>query len=686
MKNTFLSLAITSAIASHALVLATEDNLVERIETITVNGDFSALALSELSQSASVIDASTLQTRQAFHSEDILSGIANVNLSSGASRARFIQIRGIGERSQFAEPINPSVGMMLDGLDISGLGALATIFDVAQVEVLRGPQATAHGANGLAGVVNFVSIAPSAEPQGYVRLGLAQDDTLLVAAAYSQGLSESLNARVAFQQYQSNGFVKNAYLQRDDTDDIKETNARLAFHYQSSTQQAFTLNLFHGYVNNGYDAFSLDNDNVSRADEPGHDRLKGEGITLSSMTDFDWGTLTLSGAALSSNSLYSYDEDWTYVGFHPWEYSSVDAYYRDRDNRSLAVIARSEQDLEQAHWTLGVQYKASDENLLREYTYADNDFTSRYDPETTALFGQYNYPLANNLLAEAGVRLERFTAEYHDNSGFSEQQSETLLGGKIGLSYRQPSLTYYGSISRGYKAGGFNPSEAVSNAQRTYDAEYNWNYELGVKYQTKQLSSRLAIFQMVRKNTQISDFAVVQGPDNSVQFIDIIDNADNGTNRGVELEVRWQPDSQIEFGADVGYLDAYFNGFTRADGTQVTKQQQAQSPRGSFHFFANLGLSETWQGYLVVEGKSSHRFSDGHDEINPAYVLTHLTLTKDVGPYTISFWGKNLFDTQYYTRGFGGFSNDPRDYYAQPEPYYQFGNGRRFGVNFNLEF
>lgn len=686
MKHTLLFLALTSAIPGIAYASDAPVNQESTIETITVNGDFSALALSEVSQSASVIDASTLTTRQAFHSEDILSGIANVNLSSGASRARFIQIRGIGERSQFAEPINPSVGIMLDGLDISGLGALATVFDVAQVEVLRGPQATAHGANGLAGVVNFVSVAPSAEPEGYLRFGLAQHDTLFVSAAYSQALSESLNGRVALQQYQSNGFVNNTYLQRDDTNGIQETNARVALSYQSSAQQTFNLNLFHGYIDNGYDAFSLDNDNVSRADEPGTDRLKGEGVTLASVTDFDWGTLTVSGAALTSESLYSYDEDWTFVGFHPWEYSSVDAYYRDRNNHSFALIARSEQALDHPHWTLGAQYKASDEDLLRQYTYAENDFTSQYEPETTAFFAQYNYPLASDWLAEAGVRLERFSADYRDNSGFSEQQSETLVGGKVGLSYRQPGLTYYGSVSRGYKAGGFNPSQAVSNAQRTFDAEYNWNYEIGAKYQVKQLSARLAIFQMTRKNTQISDFAVIQGPDNSVQFIDIIDNADNGTNRGAEIEVRWQPAAQVELGADMGYLDAYFNGFSRADGTEVVKQQQAQSPRGSFHFFANIALSETWQGYFAIEGKSSHRFSDGHDEINPSYVLTHVTFTKDVGPYSVSLWTKNLFDTEYYTRGFGGFSNDPRDYYEQPEPYYQFGNGRRLGVSFNLEF
>ena len=71
MKHTLLFLALTSAISGIAYASDAKVNQESTIETITVNGDFSALALSEVSQSASVIDASTLTTRQAFHSEDI---------------------------------------------------------------------------------------------------------------------------------------------------------------------------------------------------------------------------------------------------------------------------------------------------------------------------------------------------------------------------------------------------------------------------------------------------------------------------------------------------------------------------------------------------------------------------------------------------------------------------------------
>ena len=99
------------------------------IEKVTVYGDFHQRALAQLSASASIIDNARIQSRQAEHIEDLLRIAPNVNFATGASRGRFVQIRGIGERSQYAEPINPSVSIMVDDFDFTGLGAAALLFD-----------------------------------------------------------------------------------------------------------------------------------------------------------------------------------------------------------------------------------------------------------------------------------------------------------------------------------------------------------------------------------------------------------------------------------------------------------------------------------------------------------------------------------------------------------------------------
>ena len=124
------------------------------IEEIVVTADFRARSELELATSVTVMTEAAIKSRSAQHFEELVNVIPNVNYASGSNRARFFQIRGIGERSQFVAPINPSVGFLVDNVDFSGAATIATMMDVEQVEVLRGPQGTRYGANALAGLIN----------------------------------------------------------------------------------------------------------------------------------------------------------------------------------------------------------------------------------------------------------------------------------------------------------------------------------------------------------------------------------------------------------------------------------------------------------------------------------------------------------------------------------------------------
>ena len=127
------------------------------LEEIVVTAEFRDTPLMQQAASTSIVSSDDIYDRAAQHLEEVLNLAPNVNYASGASRARFYQVRGIGERSQFVEPLNPSVGVLVDGIDFSGLGTAGTLFDVSQVEVLCGPQGTLHGANALAGLINITT-------------------------------------------------------------------------------------------------------------------------------------------------------------------------------------------------------------------------------------------------------------------------------------------------------------------------------------------------------------------------------------------------------------------------------------------------------------------------------------------------------------------------------------------------
>ncbi|MDG1816876.1 MAG: TonB-dependent receptor plug domain-containing protein [Glaciecola sp.] len=702
-----LSAVAIAVIASFSAPVFADDSNVtasnlkaSNVELINVFGDYSQLSLDQIAQSATIITSKQLNQRGASHLDGVVSLAPNVNFTSGASRGKYIQIRGIGERSQFSEPLNSSVGLVIDGMDVSGLGGMATLLDTQQVEVLRGPQATVFGTSGLAGVVNIVSNGPTDEPSGSFSISSATQDTLDVQAAYGFTMDNGLGLRGAIKQTTSDGFVKNTYLERDDTNNIDELSARLAASYNITESMSVNAQIFHVDTDNGYDAFSLDNDNVARSDEPGKDTLDATAMSLNLISQTQWGQWRLQSSHTQSDTVYGYDEDWTYVGFHPWEYSSTDYYFRNRDSQTVELQASSNSSSsaqQSMQWVAGVLYKQAEDDLLREYTYADSDFTSLYTPSSTALYGQITLPVKAVSL-EAGLRVEQQQIDYQDSNGFVENNDETLVGGKVALSYVRDMSTLYGFVARGFKAGGFNPDERVSDAQRIYEAEYNWHYELGVKSRLADgdASVRVALFYMTRENTQISDYDVlVQDNDEAgnaqpVEFIDIIDNADTGINQGVEAELSWQLNPNVDVGFNVGYLDATFSGFTRNDGSVIDKQRQAQAPKYTAHAFINMNLNDDLLWHVSVDAKSSHRFSDGHDEINPGYGIVNTRVTMPLSGalsgWELSAFVHNVTDKTYYVRGFGGFSNDPREYYEIPKGYVQFGGQRQTGVQVSYAF
>lgn len=694
-KTLFTLSLLANSVAAYAQqtnVSNTLDSTPSDIERVVVSGDFRQTTLDQLSSSATILDQERLRSRQPSHIDSVLNSIPNVNFAAGASRGRFVQIRGIGERSQFAEPINPSVSFIVDEFDFSGLAAAGLIFDTKQLEVYRGPQATLYGTGALAGAVKLSSNDVGSDVPDYVEARIGNKESYRIEGATGDDINTDWGYRVALVHNRSDGFVENTFLNRSDTANIDETALRFAV--EGSVDERTTLALTYRWydIDNGYDAFSLDNDNKTLSDEPGFDEHQTHAVSARSTTNTAAGDFILIATHASHNIAYGYDEDWTFTGFHPWGYTSFDAYYRDVETQTgeMRFVSSDSAALfdGMTDWTIGVFYKSTEEKLLRQYTYLDSDFASEYTPTTTAIYAQTESRLNENLVLVAGLRVENYDFDYADNNQLTRAFDTTMVGGKVALQYTQGNHFYYGSISRGYKGAGFNPDSRVNDNQRFFDEEYNWNYEVGVKGPlfTPDLIARAAIFYMDRKDTQVSDFDVITRDDGTAGFVDIIDNADLGTNKGAELELSWIASDAWQLDASVGYLSATFEGYTLADGTEVSEQRQAQSPKWTANLYSEYALTDNMLWRVDVDYKSEYRFSDGHDVTSPSTTLVNSEIMVLHGDWQTSLWVQNAFDREYYTRGFGGFSNDPRDEYAFDEPYYQIGNGRQFGVTVKYAF
>ncbi|MEM0910653.1 MAG: TonB-dependent receptor, partial [Pseudomonadota bacterium] len=534
-------------------------------------------------------------------------------------------------------------------------------------------------------------VSNDTEASNNVGLSIAEFDEWQLSAAGTVDVNDAISVRISVQNTQSDGFVKNQFLNREDTNGVDELTAKATLFYDIDDTSSLQASLYRFDIDNGYDAFSLDNDNVTRSDQPGFDKTDADALSVKYSKDFGTIQLQTIASRLDGEFDYAYDEDWTFVGFHPFAYSSFDRYLRDIERTKLTVRVADDSS-DQQRWLAGVNYFANDESLLREYTFNEGDFTSEYDPTTIALFGQYAWRLSENINVISAARLESFSADYSDNDGFEESLDDTLFAGSVEVQYDIGNNLVYSSVSRGYKAGGFNIDQRLTGDNRTFSPEYNWNIEAGIRGMALDGIAQVAVglFYMKRTNAQVNDFATFERVTDEgttvTSFADAIRNTDTGTNKGVELSSTWfiHPDWTVQLNA--GYLDATFGNYNRLDGSFVPKQDQAQAPEFTLYASSTYAFSDLLTWFIDIDAKDEFRFSDGHNERAPFTVVVNTNVSIELGQSTLSFWVKNLFDRTVFTRGFGGFSNDPRDEFAFVEPYFQFGQQRQIGASYTYSF
>jgi len=670
------------------------------IEKIVVTGDFQRETIQTLSASASLLSEEEISLRGASYLDEILGSAANVNFTAGASRGRFIQIRGVGLRSQFVDPINPSVGLVIDGINYSGLGGSSLLFDIGQVEIYRGPQGTRFGADGMAGMIQMQSAKATSDPSLKLHLGAGTYNSHEAGLAASTGLTDDTTARVSYFRRKSDGYVDNLYL-NESTQNQDEQVARFKLNSQLTENLNTELNFHYIDINNGYDAFTLDNSRDSVADEPGQDNQKSYAVGIANTyTGFDKFDVSLNVSAIDSELLYSYDEDWVCndinepqlcaAGLHPWGYSSTDIYNRDRDDQSANLQFNDKT----GNWVAGLYYQNRDVDLERQYTWLASPFASTYETSNIALYGQVATPIGPKTTIITGLRVEQYQGDYTDSNGFIQETDDVMLGGKVALEYQVIDRTMiYASITRGYKAGGIN-SEALAKAKdeglnldanffqqhTSFDPEYLWSGEFGVKGSSLDdaLTLRLAAFYMHRDDIQLKAWQV-----EGQQFTGYVDNASSGSNYGLEIEGNYRLTDNLLLTGSAGYLDTEIDNFVTQSGLNQDGREQAQSPKYQYAFTARYNFTNAFYAMVGIEGKDDYYFSDSHNSKAPNSNLVNLSFGYDADMWSVRAWARNVFDEAVPTRGFE-FGNDPLDGY-ETHTYTQLGEPRVAGITFTLE-
>ena len=638
------------------------------LEPIVVTGELWESELQTVTASVSILEKEQLNLNGVQHFEDIINVIPNVTWTGGSSRPRYIQIRGIGENSQFeGETPDSAVRFLVDDLDLTGIGTVSNLFDVRQVEVLRGPQAGAFGANAVGGLVRIVSNDPTPYWTGQVENTIGNDDLVEAGIALGGPILESdpqqLTFRFSINNLTQNGFRKNRTLDRDDTNERDELSSRLKVRWLANEDLQLDSSFLYADSDNGYDEFTLNNARTSTfSDEPGRDEQETYGASLkATYSGFDKAQMTYTTSYIDTDSLYSFDGDWTdedeastlfgssfleinrkrEVYIQDLRFDSVD------DDDALGFIDR---------WTTGIYYEQLEENTV---TTGFGDFETDYGSKTLSLYGQGTHLFSKQTRITLGLRVEYFDLKTENKDGFRQDVDfdDWLLGGKLTLEHDlSANQMTFASITRGYKAGGANiyPFLEVPPFPENYETEDLWNYEIGLRSTLLdgRLKSRITLFFLDRDNAQLRD-----SEGEGIGFTYFTTNGEGAQHYGLESETTFYIDENWTLTTSLGLLETDRDSYeirtdVNAAPELIRSRDLANAP--SYTYTVRLNY-RPYKGFFAgseVVGSDAYFESNSHRQKRDAYVVFNGSVGYRWEQWTVTLWAKNIFDQEYAERVF----------------------------------
>ena len=672
------------------------------LEPLIVTGYLWESELQAVTASVSVLADEQLNYNGVQHFEDLVTTLPNVTWTGGSSRPRFIQIRGIGENSQFeGETPDSAVRFLIDDLDLTSLGTVGNLFDVSQVEVLRGPQAGAFGANAAGGMIKITTNDPTPYWTGQIEGSLGEDS--LEAGGFAIGGPiivsdpETLSFRFALHQLTQDGFRDNQFYDKEDVNERDEFTSRLKVRWLASDDLKLDSTFLYADFNNGYDEWSLDNTEFDVfSDEPGRDEQESSaGALRATWTGLDAVEVTNITNYSITDSLYSYDNDWTndiddddnpfenYAGFI--ENKREQAVF----GQEIRLDSVAEKDALGwiDRWTAGIFFQDLREDATTGYRddfgTAFADYT--YGTNTYSAFGQLAHDFSNVTRLILGLRFEYHQVKYDANAvqttGFyslsneDDSKSAPLFGGKLTLEHDlSDGQMLFTSFTRGYKAAGVNSGIfREANDPLTYDEETLYNFEVGLNSQwlDATILSQVTAFYLYRDDPQLRDS---QGSGGFFRYF--TDNGNRAEHYGLEAEATWFVYKGLTANAGIGLLETQ-----DADGDEL-----ANSP--DYTYTAQLTYQSEYGFFASLEARGSDSYYESNNKDNrsertrTAFLVFNGSLGYRFNNWTITLWGRNLLDEEYEKRifYFDNFDGDGAKRFENPA------NPQQFGVTANYRW
>lgn len=679
----------------------------DELEVITVYAQRRAQEKDEVSVAVTSIDGDTLAQRR-IQSNTGLSGLAPNLVASnvaGEGTTPSFNIRGVGMFDYNTSTVSP-ISIYSDDVVSGGANFLSgSLFDLQQVDVLRGPQGTLFGRNTTGGAILLMSRQPEAEFGGYVSMDLAEYNSRQLTAAVNAPLGEQTSARLAVNHQDYQYSIENLFPLGQDGG-MRHNNVRLII---QSDFDRFSLNLkLHSENVQGapkpiYSAGVL-KDAASRtlcdlADVGSRQCVDAFGYAVPS--DDYWQTVADTfdkkhdtesyGASLKLTvelapgmQLKSVTAHKSLERFHSFDSDGPGNFIEgsfDSDNEFFSQELSLAVEGDNSFWTSGLFYldeqliQYNDLDLFRDFRAipalaaipAQFFYHNTLDNSSWSAYSQWEQTLNQNFSLLLGGRYTGEKTQYKARADLdlvpvfipslwdlTGEISDNEWSGKVALLQKlSDNHSLYYSLSRGFKAGGYNAGYSTSPAQAAdsaYAPERLNAWEIGGHWQSAQAA---VSFDWAAFYYDYQDQQVFVNQTSGPAPYHVLKNAGDSKIYGVEAELNWRIDPAMQLELTLGHLPKAKLGKYQTEAVLVpdnrlpfTSEWMA-SGQVSYDFSGMLQDLQFQLGFVYLSDFYFDQYENPYTQ-QQGYTLWHSRLSYQPMPeLELSIFGKNLLNKEY---------------------------------------
>ncbi|CAB9494236.1 TonB-dependent receptor [Alteromonas macleodii] len=630
-KIATLALAVSAAFSSSVLAqeAASTEKKEASLEQITVTAQKRTQSIQEVPISVATLSGEKFESLFSG-GEDILALAVRVpglyaESSNGRVAPRFY-IRGLGN-TDFDLAASQPVSIIMDEVVMENVVLKSfPLFDVQQVEVLRGPQGTLFGRNTTAGIIKFDTVKPTQDVEGYAKAGFGSYGTMNFEGAISGGLTDDLSARLSLLSQERDDYIDNAFTGENDAiGGYDEKAYRLQLLWEPSadfsallnvhgrelegTASIFRANVFDkgsNELNANYDRETVYYDGDLQGDGIDNNPQEYDGFGASLKLEYDMDEVTFTSISAietaDGSSLGDVDGGFNRAdgtsgpGFIP--FSAVTQDNLDDLEQYTQEFRFASNTTDALNWQLGAFYYDASFNV----TSIDGLFgatTVFHENQTWAVFGQTSYQVNEKLNVTAGIRYTHdskslivgeqntngdcltldfnndgiMECEIQDYDDIDVDDGQTSF--ELSANYRvTDDMSVFARYANGFRAQTIQGRDvAFEGSPSVADAETINSFELGIKSDLFDDSLRLnaAAFYYTVDDMQ---FSAIGGGNNFTALV----NADKGEAYGFEVDAQWLATDELTFTAGYSY-----------NHTEIKDDSLTVSPCGTNPNFGSTG-------------------------------------------------------------------------------------------------